>query len=146
MHYTGLGTYQSCSLAKNFIQHVANVGQHALLLKKAHTIVAEGKHRQAALTYIELAEAGISTAQLNAGTLLNKHKVFDETYFSHDLHSVSIEKGRDGDIRVTRTLRMEMNSHLAFNFFKMALTHMDTRDEAVMKLAEYYYYGLSPLE
>jgi len=67
--------------------------------------------------------------------------VFDETYFSHDLHSVSIEKRRDGDIRVTRTLRMEMNSHLAFNFFKMALTHMDTRDEAVMKLAEYYYYG-----
>jgi hypothetical protein len=28
MHFTGLGTYQSCSLAKTFIQHVANVGQH----------------------------------------------------------------------------------------------------------------------
>ena len=37
-------------------------------------------------------------------------------------------------------------SVVRYNFFKMALTHMDTRDEAVMKLAEYYYYGLSPLE
>jgi len=28
MHFTGLGTYQSCSVASTFIQHVAGVGQH----------------------------------------------------------------------------------------------------------------------
>ena len=29
MHFTGLGTYQSCSLANTFIQHVVNVGKHS---------------------------------------------------------------------------------------------------------------------
>jgi TPR repeat protein len=29
MHHIGLGTYQSCSLAMTFIQHVALVGPHA---------------------------------------------------------------------------------------------------------------------
>jgi TPR repeat protein len=35
MHFTGLGTYQSCSLANTFIQHVANVGVHTQTMRHA---------------------------------------------------------------------------------------------------------------
>ena len=83
---------------------------------------------QAAINYIELAEAGISTAQLDAGLVLDKYKVFGETYYSKDLDKP-----------------VEMNSYLAFNFFKMALNSAETSDEAMMKLADYYYYGLPPV-
>ena len=65
---------------------------------------------------------------MNAGTLLERHKVFKETYFSKNLDK-----------------EVDINSYLAYNFFKMALNHLDTRDEAIMKLADYYNYGLPPV-
>ena len=79
MHFTGLGTYQSCSLAKSFIQHVANVGEHTQGLKEAHQLVAKNRILKATLIYMELAEMGISTAQLNTGLLLDKFGVFDSS-------------------------------------------------------------------
>mmetsp|Transcript_17989 Transcript_17989/g.30625 ORF Transcript_17989/g.30625 Transcript_17989/m.30625 type:complete len:329 (+) Transcript_17989:1159-2145(+) len=76
MHYLGLGTYQSCISANVFIQHVANVGPHVQLLKKAHQLVQEGRHLKAAFMYMELAEMGMATAVLNVALLLDKYDVF----------------------------------------------------------------------
>ena len=39
MHFTGLGTYQSCSVANTFIQHVADVGYQTQGLREAHQLV-----------------------------------------------------------------------------------------------------------
>lgn len=71
MHFTGLGTYQSCSLATTFIQHVANVGYQTQQLKLAYKLVQQEHYLKATLIYMELAETGLSTAQLNIGLLLD---------------------------------------------------------------------------
>ena len=85
---------------------------------------------------MELAETGLSTAQLNIGLILDKYDVFNskQTYFSSDVK-------HDSD----STSQFNINKYLAFNYFKVALNHQDTIDEAMLKLGDYYYYGLQPL-
>ena len=92
---------------------------------------------RATLIYMELAEMGIGTAMLNAGLLLEKYDVFDysKSYLSMDV--------RRHDTNEKKPLNL--NKFLAFNFFKMALNHHDTRDEAMLKLGDFYYYGIEPL-
>ena len=77
---------------------------------------------------------GIGTAMLNAGLLLEKYDVFDKSksYLSMDVKHAS---GRP----------LNLNKYLSFNYFKMALNHHDTRDEAMLKLGDFYYYGMEPL-
>lgn len=77
MHFTGLGTYQSCSVANTFIQHVANVGYQTQRLKEAYSLVQQNRFLKASLIYMELAETGLSTAMLNLGLLLDKYDIFD---------------------------------------------------------------------
>ena len=81
---------------------------------------------------MELAEAGTSTAMLDAAILLEKYKKFDSQAY---LFTVDVEHENE----------IDLNGFLAFNFFKMAMNHHDTKDEAIMKLADYYYYGMSPI-
>lgn len=81
---------------------------------------------------MELAEAGTSTAMLDAAILLEKYKKFDSNSYFFTV-----------DVEHTRPI--DLNGFMAFNFFKMAMNHQDTKDEAIMKLADYYYYGLSPI-
>lgn len=45
-----------------------------------------------------------------------------------------------------KSTELDLNNYIAFNYFKMSLNHGDTRDEAMMKLGDYYYYGLPPIE
>lgn len=132
MHFTGLGTYQSCSTAKTFIMHVANVGKHTQGLKEAHKLVSKNRILKATLIYMELAEMGISTAQLNTGLLLDKYGIFDSrsSYLANDV------------VHDTRQqLPFDINKWLAFNYFKQASENSDTQDEAMLKLGDFYYYG-----
>lgn len=41
--------------------------------------------------------------------------------------------------------RFSINKYLAFNYFKSSLNHPDTQDEAMLKLGDFYYYGIQPL-
>lgn len=78
---------------------------------------------------------GIGTAMLNAALLLEKYNVFEspKSYLSED-------------VRHSSGTALNVNKYLAFTFFKMALSHHDTRDEAMLKLGDFYYYGMEPLE
>lgn len=78
---------------------------------------------------------GIGTAMLNAALLLEKYNVFESTksYLSVD-------------VKHTSGAALNVNKYLAFTFFKMALSHHDTRDEAMLKLGDFYYYGMEPLD
>lgn len=80
MHYSGIGTYESCSLANTFIRHVAEVGEITQNLKTAYNLMTKGKILQATMMYMELADSGLPTAMLNAGILLNKYNVFPQEY------------------------------------------------------------------
>jgi len=136
MHFTGLGTYQSCSVANTFIQHVADVGYHTQGLKEAHRLVQQKRYLKATLIYMELAEMGLSTAMLNTGLLLNKYSVFDSqlSYFATDVEHEAHQH-----------IPLDINKYLSFNYFKMSVNHPDTRDEALIKLGDHYYYGVQPL-
>jgi len=35
----------------------------------------------------------------------------------------------------------DINKWLAFNYFKQGAYHPDTKDEAMLKLGDFYYYG-----
>lgn len=89
---------------------------------------------KATLLYMELAEMGLSTAMLNAGLLLEKYNVFDSTksFFAANVKHPSSPK------------QFNINKYLAFNYFKMAINHHDTKEEALIKLGDFYYYGLHP--
>ena len=95
-------------------------------------MASKGKIIRSIFSYMELAEAGTSTAMLNGAILLDKYKKFDS-----DAYLFSKDVRHENPI--------DLNGFLAFNFFKMAMNHHDTKDEAIMKLADYYYYGMSPI-
>lgn len=86
--------------------------------------------------FMELAEMGFSTAILNAGLVLDKSSVFESSlsYFVQDV----VHESAPAD-------RLDLNKFLAFNFFKMAIHHQDTKSEAMLKLGDYYFYGFQPL-
>lgn len=134
MHFTGVGTYQSCTVATTFIQHVANVGRHVMDLKEAYRLTQQNHVLKAALMYMELAEMGLEAAVLNSGLLLDQFKVFDasKTYLAQD-----VDHG---------TSSFDLNQYLAFNFFKMAVDFEDTASEAMLKVGDYYYYGFQPIQ
>ena len=71
------------------------------------------------------------------GLLLEKYNVFDskDSYFAKDVDHPSDSQ-----------LPYDMNKYLAFNYLKMAINHGDTRDEAMIKLGDFYYYGVQPLK
>jgi hypothetical protein len=54
---------------------VADVGRNTQELKTAYNLVLDGRPREAAMIYIELAEQGLAVAQLNAAVLLDKYDV-----------------------------------------------------------------------
>ena len=111
---------------------MANVGEHTQGLKEAHSLVKKNRILKATLIYMELAEMGISTAQLNTGLLLDKYGVFDSfsSYLATDV--IHHEK---------QQLPFDINKWLAFNHFKQAAEDLDTKDEAMLKLGDFYYYG-----
>lgn len=76
---------------------------------------------------------GLSTAMLNTGLLMDKYAVFNSelTYFSADV-----------DHGTQQQAPFDINKYLAFNYFKMSIAHPDTRDEALIKLGDHYYYGV----
>lgn len=86
---------------------------------------------------MELAETGLSNAMLNSAILLEKYNLFDSnsTYFANDIQHSPKQKSV-----------FNINNFIAFNYLKMAINHQDTRSEAMLKLGDYYYYGMQPLE
>jgi hypothetical protein len=54
---------------------VADVGKNTQELKTAFSLVLDGKPREAALIYLELAEQGVAVAQLNAAILFDKYNI-----------------------------------------------------------------------
>lgn len=137
MHHVGLGTYQSCSVAKTFIEHVAKVGPHAQRLREAFKFANQGRILKATLMYMELAEMGFRSAILNSGLLLDKHNVFDSrlSYFVEDVVHLDGPSGS-----------LDINRYLAFNFFKMGIHHSDIQSESMLKLGDYFFYGFQPLK
>ena len=85
---------------------------------------------------MELAETGLSTAQLNIGLLLDKYEVFESknSYFARDIQH-----------ETKKNEQFSINKYLAFNYFKYSLNQPDTQDEAMLKLGDFYYYGIQPL-
>jgi len=78
---------------------------------------------------------GLSTAMLNTGLLMDKYSIFNSlnTYFAVD-------------VKQTQQFNpFDVNKYLAFNYFKMSSNHQDTRDEALIKLGDHYFYGIQPL-
>lgn len=140
MHYTGLGTYKSCSLALTFIRHVANVGPQALELKKAHSLFNQGRFIEAAFLYLELAETS-PIAILNSALLLDRHSVFnsENSFFSSDVRHINSE----GQVS---PVSLDINKFISFNAFKLALNFKETQNESFLKLADTFKYGLQPLE
>lgn len=132
MHHVGLGTYQSCAVAKTFIEHVAKVGPHAQRLREAFKLASGGRSLKATLMYMELAEMGFRSAILNSGLLLDKRSVFDSrlSYFVQDVAHT------DGP-----STPLDINRHLAFNYFKMGIHHSDIQSESMLKLGDYFFYG-----
>ena len=118
------------------MQHVAKVGQHTQRLKEAHKLVSKNRILKATLIYMELGEMGIPTAMLNTGLLLDKYEVFnsENSYLAKD-----VEHKKD------QQMPFDLNKWLAFKYFKQATAHSDTKDEAMLKLGDYYYYGFQPL-
>jgi hypothetical protein len=66
--------------------------------------------------------------------LLEKYDVFD-TKSSYLAVNVSHKKDN-----------FNINKYLAFNYFKTAVNHVDTMDEAMLKIGDFYYYGIYPLD
>lgn len=79
---------------------------------------------------------GLSTAMLNTGLLLDKYSVFNSanSYLAADVTHDSRQQ-----------MPFDLNKWLSFNYFKMASQHQDTKDEAMLKLGDFYYYGFQPL-
>lgn len=83
---------------------------------------------------MELAETGLSTAMLNLGLLLDKYDIFDT---QSSFLAMDVSHSQDS---------FNINKYLAFNYFKTAVNHPDTQDEAMLKLGDFYYYGIYPLD
>ena len=79
MHFLGIGTFESCQIAQTFLKHVADVGQNTQELKTAYSLVLDGRPREAALIYMELAEQGLAVAQLNAAILFDKYNIVPDS-------------------------------------------------------------------
>ena len=101
--------------------------------------IYSNKILKASLSYMELAETGISTAMLNSAIVFEKFNIFDSnsTYLSRDVKHSS----NQSEINM-----FNVNNYIAFNYLKMAINHQDTKSEAMLKLGDYYYYGLYPLK
>lgn len=76
----------------------------------------DGRPKEAAIIYMELAEQGVAVAQLNAAILFDKYNIFPES-----------NKILIGEIMLTEykrannhTKEFNINKHLAFKYFSMA--------------------------
>mmetsp|Transcript_4760 Transcript_4760/g.4417 ORF Transcript_4760/g.4417 Transcript_4760/m.4417 type:complete len:136 (-) Transcript_4760:400-807(-) len=133
MHFQGLGTFSSCEIASTLLKHVADVGEHTLDLKNAYSLVEAGDVEKATMLYMNLAEQGMASAQLNVGILLDKYDIFN----SEDLMVYHV---------INRTLNdssFNINKHLAYKYFTQASEQKDTENEANLKLGDYFYYGIA---
>ena len=132
MHFLGIGTFESCQVAQTFFKHVADVGQNTQELKTAYNLVIENRPREAAFIYMELAEQGLAVAQLNAAILFDKYNIIGD---SSRLIIGQINKKNAGDFN--------LNKHLAFKYYRLAMQQRETEDEASLKLGDFYYNGVA---
>ena len=56
MHFTGLGTFKTCSVANAFLKHVVTMGEDSIGMQRAYTLVEQGHYEEALWLYMELAE------------------------------------------------------------------------------------------
>jgi len=112
------------------------VGPHSKRVAQAFKL-AKSKNQvlMSVLMYMELAEMGVPAASLNAGLILDKYPILEasESYFASDV------KHED------QTTEFDLNKYLAYNHFKMGIHHNDTKAESMLKLGDFNYYGLAPL-
>lgn len=86
------------------------------------------------MIYMELAEMGVAVAQLNAAILFDKYNVIPDSkkLLLSEIVSKGGEEGKS---------EFNINKHLAFKYFSMAVLQKETEDEANLKLGDFYYYG-----
>lgn len=135
MNYLGYGTYKSCQVALTFFKHVNNVGEQSQLLKRAFTLVQQGKNLQGAILYMELAEMGFGVASLNFALLLERVDIFqtDRTFLGELAFSSLSES-------------FNINRQIAIKYLQFATYTKETETEASLKIAEFFYYGTSGLQ
>lgn len=76
MHYVGLGTFKSCTVANAFLKHVVTMGEDSIQMQRAYSLVEKNRYAEATWIYMELAEMGQGVAALNAALLLEKFPIF----------------------------------------------------------------------
>ncbi|CAL4066256.1 unnamed protein product, partial [Meganyctiphanes norvegica] len=77
MQASGTGMVRSCHTSVELFKNVAERGHWGELLMDAHSAYWDGRHTQALVTYMMLAELGYEVAQSNAAFLLDRHETFD---------------------------------------------------------------------
>ena len=101
-------------------------------MRLAFQLAQQGHLQRSALIYTELAEMGLPTAMLNAAMIFDKLNSAEsqKSYFAIDVQHNKKQQ-----------MPFDLNKYLAFNYFKMAAHHADTKAEAMLKLGDFYYYG-----
>ena len=112
-------------------------GPHSKRVAQAFKHAKSKNHMlQSVLMYMELAEMGVPAASLNAGLILDKYPILEasDSYFASDIvHDDSTPS------------EFDLNKYLAYNHFKMGIHHNDTKAESMLKLGDFNFYGLPPL-
>lgn len=82
---------------------------------------------------MELAEQGVAVAQLNAAILFDKYLIIPNSKRLLLSEILARETSNNQEFNI--------NKHLAFKFFSMAVLQKETEDEANLKLGDFYYNG-----
>ena len=86
------------------------------ILKEAAENIYSNRILKASLSYMELAETGISTAMLNSAIVFEKINIFDSnsTFLSRNVENLQ----NKSEINM-----FNINNYIAFNYLKMAINH-----------------------
>lgn len=74
MQASGTGMVRSCHTSVELFKNVAERGRWGERLMEAHSAYRAGRHTQALITYMLLAELGYEVAQSNAAFILDRHE------------------------------------------------------------------------
>ncbi len=94
----------------------------------------ENRPREAAFIYLELAEQGLAVAQLNAAILFDKYNIIGDS-----------KRLLIGLLQKNESTEFNINKHMAFKFYRLAMHQRETEDEASLKLGDFYYNGVACL-
>jgi len=113
MHASGLGVFQSCSTATEFLKNVAERGRWSRMMTSAYLEYWAGNFNAAYMQYLVLAELGYEVAQSNVALMLE-----------------------DGDVSF-----ISENERLSRALFYWKRSAGQGSALARVKLGDYHYYG-----